>query len=834
MERKNFRQQFIERLQKTMYGGSMFADKARFKEAFLEKLESMYGKGLQEATSGEKYMALGGVIRDQINKKWIHTNSEYREKGVKQAYYFSMEFLLGRLLGSNLLNLNVWNQSEEVLKELGIDLYELEEQEPDAGLGNGGLGRLAACFLDSLASLELPGHGCGIRFKYGHFQQKIVDGYQVELPDNWLKEGNVWEVRRADKAVTVRFGGYVDWVEDEEGQINYIHKGYEEVLAVPYDTPIIGYKNDTVNTLRLWNAETVKDFNFSSFNHGDYVKAVEYKYSIEAISQVLYPDDSIFEGRLLRLKQEYFLVSAGIQSIIKGYKKRNLPIEDLAEYVAIHVNDTHPALAIPELMRILMDEEGLEWDEAWLITVNTCSYTNHTILAEALEKWPEELFKQLLPRLHMIVHEINERFCQELWNKYPGNWDRIRDMAIIADGYVKMAHMAIVGSHSVNGVAKIHTEILKKQEMKYFYHYYPEKFNNKTNGITHRRWLLKANPALATLITDSIGPSWIKNPKDLVELRRFADDAAFHQELSRIKGDNKRSLAKLIQEQQGITIDPNSIFDVQIKRLHAYKRQILNALHILYLYNQLLENPNLDLHPRTFIFGAKAAPSYHQAKLTIKLINTLAELINRDKRVNDKLRVVFMENYRVSLAEKIIPASEVSEQISTASKEASGTGNMKLMMNGAITIGTLDGANIEIGAEVGDENIFFFGLTEQQVLNYYHHGGYSSWELYNSDSTIKKTLDHLISDLLPVAPGEFRNLYSALLHNNDEYFVLKDFRAYADAQQKVDTAYRDHTRWQTMSVINIAHSGRFSSDRTISEYASGIWQIKPTSIDAKF
>jgi len=809
----------------------MFNNKERFKEAFLEKLQTMHGKSLAEASIMDQYTALGSMMREYISKKWVRTNNEYLEKGAKQVYYFSLEFLIGKLLGSNLLNLGVREVCEEGLKELGISLNDLEDQESDAGLGNGGLGRLAACFLDSLASLNLPGHGYGIRYKYGFFEQRIIDGYQVELPDNWLKEGNVWEIRKADKAVEVKFGGNVR-VETVNGKTVFIHENYEPVLAVPYDTPIIGYKNNTVNTLRLWSAEVAKkDFDFSSFNHGDYLKAVEYKYSTEAISQVLYPDDNHYKGRELRLKQQYFFVSAGLQSIVRQYKKTGSSLEDFADKVAIHINDTHPVLAIPELMRILIDEEGMGWDDAWKITINSISYTNHTILAEALEKWPIDMFKSLLPRIYMIVHEINERFCRELWNQYPGDWDRIGKMAVVADGYVKMAHLAIAGSHSVNGVAKLHTEILKKKEMSDFYDFFPYKFNNKTNGVTHRRWLLKANPNLAKIITDTIGPGWIKHPTDLTGLLNYATDPAFQEQIAKVKLQNKIALAKLIKEKNLIDVDINSIFDVQVKRLHAYKRQLLNVLHIMDLYNRLRANPDLDITPRTFIFGAKAAPSYYQAKATIKLINTLAAKINNDKSIKDKVKVVFLENYRVSLAEMIFPAADVSEQISTASKEASGTGNMKFMLNGAITLGTLDGANIEIRDEVGEDNIFIFGLTADEVLNYYRFGGYSSWDVYHNDPRIKMVVDQLINGFFPVAGDEFRTIYGSLLHNNDEFFVLKDFASYADAQVRVDKAYRDKNRWLTTSIINIAHSGRFSTDRTVSEYAAGIWKLKPVVIN---
>lgn len=811
-------------------GSSMFADKEKLKEAFVEKLQTMYGECITEASEQDKYMALGGLIRDYISKRWIKTNKQYREREAKQVYYFSMEFLLGRLMGSNLINLDLRQVMGEALAELGIDLNKLEEMEADAGLGNGGLGRLAACFLDSMASMNLPGHGCGIRYKFGFFEQRIIDGYQVELPDNWLKEGNVWEIRKADKAVIVRFGGQVR-MEEQEGNPVFVHENYEPVMAVPYDSPVIGYNNNTVNTLRLWSAEpAIKDFDFLCFNTGDHVKAVEYRASVEAISQVLYPDDNNYKGRELRLKQQYFFVSAGVQSIIRRFKAVHQRLEDLPDLIAIHINDTHPALAIPEMMRVLMDEEGMGWDEAWKITTNTIGYTNHTILAEALEKWPESMIQTLLPRIYMIIVEINERFCRDLWNKYPGQWSRIHGMAIVADGYVKMAHLAIVGSYSVNGVAKLHTEILKKQEMKNFYCFYPYKFNNKTNGVTHRRWLIKANPQLSSLVTEAIGPGWIKHPEDLAALSQFAQDAVFQERFNQIKYQNKIRLAQDIREKYNISINLDSIFDVQVKRLHAYKRQLLNVFHIMDLYNRLKDDPGLDIVPRTFIFGAKASPSYHQAKLTIKLINTLAQIINNDPSINDKIKVVFMENYRVSLAELIFPASDLSEQISTASKEASGTGNMKFMMNGALTIGTLDGANIEIRDEVGEENMFIFGLTAQEVIDYYQHGGYCSRDFYTADARIQRVVDQLTNGFFPVAQDEFESLKHALLYG-DEYFVLKDFDAYVAAQKRVDACFGQKSLWTQKAIHNVAFSGKFSSDRTISEYASGIWNIDPVIIN---
>jgi len=809
----------------------MFSDKESFKEVFLEKLQTLFGKSLDEASDTDRYLAVASMVRDHISGKWVRTNAEYLAKGAKQVYYFSLEFLLGRLLGTNLLNLGLRGVSEVALKELGIHLNRLEDMEADAGLGNGGLGRLAACFLDSLASLRLPGHGCGIRYKYGFFEQRIVDGYQVELPDNWLRDGNAWEVRKPDKSVEVRFYGSVR-EDNVDGRIVFTHENYEPVIAVPYDTPVIGHDNNTVNTLRLWSAEPARtEFDFSLFSHGDYMKAVEYKYSVEAISQLLYPDDNHFKGRELRLKQQYFFVSAGVQSIVRRYKKKFGSMEDFAGRVAIHVNDTHPVLAIPELMRILLDEEGMGWDEAWQITTDTISYTNHTILSEAMEKWPVDMFKNLLPRIYMIVYEINERFCRELWNRYPGDWDRIASMAVISGGYVKMAHLAVVGSHSINGVARIHTEILQKQEMRNFHKFFPNKFNNKTNGVTHRRWLLKANPELAGLITETIGPGWVSHPTDLKKLNKFADDVSFQDQFSKIRLANKAALANLIREKESLSIDINSIFDVQVKRLHAYKRQILNVLHIMDLYQRLLEDPGLDITPRTFIFGAKAAPSYYQAKNTIKLINSLASVINKDKRVNDRLRVVFLENYRVSLAEMVFPASDLSEQISTAGKEASGTGNMKFMLNGAVTIGTMDGANIEIRDEVGDENIFIFGLTAGEVLDYYQNGGYNAWEMYHNERRIKDVLDRLVNGFFPVPADEFRNIYNSLLEHNDEFFVLKDFPSYAKAQERVDRAFRDRRQWLRKSIVNTAHAGRFSSDRTISEYAAEMWRISPVSVE---
>ena len=705
-------------------------DKMSFKKAYQKKYLEIHGEELSDGSNYKKYEALGSLVRDYVAESWMKTNKKYNETGEKQVYYFSMEFLLGRLLGDALLNLGIRDVCKEALAELGINLEDLENLEHDQGLGNGGLGRLAACFLDSMASLNIAGHGCGIRYKYGFFEQKIIDGVQVEVSDNWLRDGNVWEKKKSDKKEIVKFGGNII-SEEVNGKMKFTHVNYEPVLAIPYDTPVVGYENGTINTLRLWSAETVNnEFDFSSFSRGEFLKALEYKNSVEAISQVLYPDDSQYEGKILRLKQQYFFVSAGVQSIIRHFKKHGGNIRNLDEKIAIHINDTHPTLAIPELMRILLDEEGLAWEEAWRITTNTVSYTNHTILAEALEKWPIDMFKSLLPRIFMIVDEINERFCAELWNSYAGQWDKISRMAIVADGQVRMANLAIVGSYSINGVAKLHTEILKKQEMSDFYYFYPNKFNNKTNGITHRRWLLKINPRLTKLLVDNIGDSFIKHPTDLEAFKYKVNDPNIQRELYNIKRENKEKLAETIYRKNGIKVDPNSIFDVQVKRIHAYKRQTLNCLRIMDLYNKLLENPNLDMVPRTFIFAGKAAPAYHLAKNTIELINKVANKINNDPRVNNKIKVVFLDNYNVSLAEEIIRATDLSEQISTTTKEASGTSNMKFMMNGAVTIATLDGANIEIKDEVGDDNIIIFGLTSQEVLNYYQHGGYSSFDMY--------------------------------------------------------------------------------------------------------
>jgi len=801
----------------------MKLNKEKFKSDYKRKLMNNFAENIEDSSKLHKYFALGGLVRDYVTENWVDTNSYYLKTGEKQVYYFSMEFLIGRLLGSNLLNLGIRDICNNGLKELGIDLIELEEIESDAGLGNGGLGRLAACFLDSMASVGVPGHGCGIRYKYGLFEQKIVDGYQVEIPDYWLREGNVWEIRKENKAVEVRFGGTIR-TEYIDGRLSFIHENYEPVRAVPYDTPVVGFDNNMVNNLRLWSAEPYeREFDFSTFSRGEYVKAEEYRASVESISQILYPDDSKFEGRLLRLKQQYFFVSAGIHSIIRNYKKSGSPINEFHKHVAIHINDTHPSVAVAELMRLLVDVELLSWNEAWNITINTMAYTNHTIMSEALEKWPIDMFKNLLPRIYMIIEEINRRFCDDLTKKYPNQWGKINSMSIIQDGLVKMAHIAIVGSHSVNGVANLHTEILKHQTLANFYDFYPEKFNNKTNGITHRRWLMKANPNLSSLITNTIGASWIKSPNKLVKLEKYKNDQTLQNNIAEVKMNNKLEFSNEVKNKYGIEINPNSIFDVQVKRLHAYKRQMLNILHIMYLYNSLKENPNLSFVPRTFFFGAKASPSYALAKQIIKLINSVANLVNNDSSINNKIKLIFLENYSVSLAEKIIPCADVSEQISTASKEASGTGNMKFMMNGAVTIATLDGANVEMKDEVTEDNIVIFGLRANEVISYNKYGGYSSWDVYNNDPRVNKILNQLVDGSFGISPSEFKDIYDSLLMFNDEYFVLKDFDAYVKAQEKIDRLYKDKVKWNEMCIMNIAHSGTFSSDNTIKEYAREIW-----------
>ena len=798
-------------------------NKNNFKQSFETKMYSLYAQPIKDATNEQLLNVLGSVIKDLISKKWIDNKLDSQ----KEVYYFSIEFLLGRQLKSNLLNLGIEDVVRTTLQEFNIDLDNLINAESDPALGNGGLGRLAACFLDSMASLDISGHGYGIRYKHGLFEQKFINGYQVEVPDNWLTHGGyAWETVRPNKAIVVKFEGNISLV-DKNGRLEANHTDYIPVMAMPYDIPIIGYRNNSINTLRLFKSEVLsRDFGpltiHAKNSYGSYEDALKYKYYAEEISQVLYPNDSNYAGKLLRLKQEYFFVSAGIQDIIRKYKKNKLDIKKLNEKVAIHINDTHPTLCIPELMRILLDEEKLSWDEAWNITINTISYTNHTIMTEAMERWPKEMLKTLLPRIYMIIEEINRRYINELKESKYDN-DKIYRMSIIDNNDIKMANLSIVGSHSVNGVAKLHTELLKKEVLKDFYEHEPQKFNNKTNGIAHRRWLISANSELSDLITELISKDWKKDTSKLKELESYINDKTVLDKIGKIKYHNKERLAKFIKEKYNIDINPNSIFDVQIKRLHAYKRQLLNALHILHLYHELLENPNFDMEPRTFIFGAKAAPGYYLAKCIIKFINSLADKINNDPRINNKIKVVFLENYGVSTAELIIPAADVSEQISTTTKEASGTGNMKLMMNGAITLATLDGANIEIFDQVGKDNIVIFGLSANEVLNYNKFGGYSALDLYNSNRNIKRVVDDLINGFIPNMEKEGRQIYDSLITYNDEYFVLRDIENYIEAQEKINKLYKNKDKWNQITLINIANSGIFSSDRTIEEYAQDIW-----------
>ncbi len=806
--------------------------KEQLKEDYLKRLTFTFAEDIDTASLRHKYFALGKLIKDYLAEQWSDTNNTYFDKKVKQTYYFSMEFLIGKLLESNLINLGIRDVCEEAFKELGINFQEIMDYEADAGLGNGGLGRLAACFVDSMASIGLPAHGNGIRFKHGLFKQKIEGGYQVEKLDDWLKEDFVWEIKRPEKSVMVNFGGHVYMKEDGEKLIP-VYEGAEYIKAVPYDVPIPGYHRANVNTLRLWSAEMPYDnIDLSSLQRGEYLRHLECVYSVEEISQALYPDDTSYDGKRLRLKQEYFFVSAGIQTIIQRFMKLGEPITELHNYVAIHINDTHPAVAVAELMRILLDDYSLEWDEAWRVTVKTLAYTNHTIMAEALEKWSEELFKRLLPRIYMIVVEINRRFCLEVANVFYNDSSKVKDMAIIQDHNIKMAHLAIVGSHSVNGVAWLHSEILKKRELKNFYEMYPERFNNKTNGIAHRRWLIKANRPLFDLVTTLHNGSeeWVTDLSNLEILLEYKDDQDILDRLKEIKLLKKMEFVDYLKKTQNIEVDPYSIFDVQVKRLHAYKRQLLNLFHIMYLYNEIKANPNKDVFPRTFFFGAKAAPGYSLAKQIIKLINTVAEKINNDASIKNKIKIVFLENYGVTIAEKVIPAGDVSEQISTASKEASGTGNMKFMMNGAITIATLDGANVEIDQAVGRENIVVFGLTSEEVMHYNAHGGYNMSDIYENDPRIQKIIEQINSGYYGVPASEFSMILDDLFNKNDEFFVLKDFDAYIKAQEEIEKLYRDQDKWTKMALVNIAKSGIFSSDKTIEKYANDIWNIKSCEV----
>ena len=810
--------------------------KDEFKKSIIENVKNQYRRPIDEATPQQIFQAVSYAIKDVIIDDWIATQKQFDETGAKKVYYLSMEFLMGRALGNNIINLGAKKAVKEALEELGFDLNAIEDQEPDPALGNGGLGRLAACFLDSLATLGYPAYGCGIRYHYGMFKQKIKDGYQVEVPDEWLKNGYPFELRRPEYATEVKFGGYVK-TEWDGGRNHFVQEGYQSVLAVPYDMPIVGYGNNVVNTLRIWDAQPIDTFSLSAFDKGDYQKAVEQENLAKNLVEVLYPNDNHYAGKELRLKQQYFFISASLQVALKKFKETNDDIHKLPEKIVFQMNDTHPTVAVAELMRLLLDQEGLNWDEAWGITTKCCAYTNHTIMAEALEKWPIELFSRLLPRVYQIVEEINRRFLIEVQNKYPNNYEKVKKMAIIFDGQVKMAHLAIVAGYSVNGVAKLHTEILKNQELKDFYEMMPEKFNNKTNGITQRRFLLHGNPLLADWITEQIGDEWITDLPHLAKLKVYVDDPKFQQEFMNIKYQNKLRLAKYIKEHNGIDIDPRSIFDVQVKRLHEYKRQLLNILHVMYLYNQLKDNPNMDMVPRTFIFGAKAAAGYQIAKKTIKLINSVADVINNDKSINGKLKVVFIEDYRVSNAELIFAAADVSEQISTASKEASGTGNMKFMLNGALTLGTMDGANVEIVEEVGKENAFIFGLSADEVINYENNGGYNPEEIFNTDQDIRRVLMQLINGYYsPQDPELFRDIYNSLLNTKnsakaDTYFILKDFRSYAEAQKRVEAAYRDENWWARAAMLNTASAGKFSSDRTIEEYVRDIWHLEKIRVD---
>ena len=810
--------------------------KEEFKKSVIENVKNQYRRTIDEATPQQIFQAVSYAIKDVIIDDWIATQKQFDETGAKKVYYLSMEFLMGRALGNNIINLGAKKAVKEALEELGFDLNAIEDQEPDPALGNGGLGRLAACFLDSLATLGYPAYGCGIRYHYGMFKQKIKDGYQVEVPDEWLKNGYPFELRRPEYATEVKFGGYVKTEWDGERN-HFVQEGYQSVLAVPYDMPIVGYGNNVVNTLRIWDAQPIDTFSLSAFDKGDYQKAVEQENLAKNLVEVLYPNDNHYAGKELRLKQQYFFISASLQVALKKFKETNDDIHKLPEKIVFQMNDTHPTVAVAELMRLLLDQEGLNWDEAWGITTKCCAYTNHTIMAEALEKWPIELFSRLLPRVYQIVEEINRRFLIEVQNKYPNNYEKVKKMAIIFDGQVKMAHLAIVAGYSVNGVAKLHTEILKNQELKDFYEMMPEKFNNKTNGITQRRFLLHGNPLLADWITEQIGDEWITDLPHLAKLKVYVDDPKFQQEFMNIKYQNKLRLAKYIKEHNGIDIDPRSIFDVQVKRLHEYKRQLLNILHVMYLYNQLKDNPNMDMVPRTFIFGAKAAAGYQIAKKTIKLINSVADVINNDKSINGKLKVVFIEDYRVSNAELIFAAADVSEQISTASKEASGTGNMKFMLNGALTLGTMDGANVEIVEEVGKENAFIFGLSADEVINYENNGGYNPEEIFNTDQDIRRVLMQLINGYYsPQDPELFRDIYNSLLNTKnsakaDTYFILKDFRSYAEAQRRVEAAYRDENWWARAAMLNTASAGKFSSDRTIEEYVRDIWHLEKIHVD---
>lgn len=811
------------------------------KEAFIEdvkeNVKNLYRKTLDEASQQEIFQAVSYTVKDVIIDDWLATQKAFDKQDPKMVYYMSMEFLMGRALGNNMINLKMYKEVKEALEEIGLNLDEIEDQEPDPALGNGGLGRLAACFMESLATLGYAAYGCGIRYRYGMFKQKIKDGFQVEVPDNWLKNGYPFELRRPEYSYEVKFGGYVRAEVTEEGKTRFVQENYQSVLAVPYDMPIVGYGNHVVDTLMIWDAEPMECFELDSFDKGDYHKAVEQENLARNLVEVLYPNDNHIAGKELRLKQQYFFVSASVQRALARYKKHHDDIHKLPEKVTFQLNDTHPTVAVAELMRILLDEEGLSWDEAWEITTKTCAYTNHTIMAEALEKWPIEIFSRLLPRIYQIVEEINRRFILQIQAEFPGDNGKVARMAIVYDGQVKMAHLAIAAGYSVNGVAKLHTEILKNEQLHDFYELFPQKFNNKTNGITQRRFLMHGDPLLADWVSEHIGNDWITNLAHIEKLAIYATDKKAQQEFMNIKYQNKLRLAKYIKEHNGIEVDPRSIFDVQVKRLHEYKRQLLNILHVMYLYNELKEHPDMDFYPRTFIFGAKAAAGYKNAKLTIKLINNVADVINNDRSINGKIKVVFIEDYRVSIAEWIFAAADVSEQISTASKEASGTGNMKFMLNGALTLGTMDGANVEIVEEVGKENAFIFGMSSDEVIAHERNRDYDPMQIFNTDQDIRKVLMQLINGFYsPNDPELFRDLYNSLLNTQctqfaDTYFILKDFRSYADAQKRVMEAYKDEEGWAKSAILNIAHAGKFSSDRTIQEYVDDIWHLDKITVE---
>ena len=812
-------------------------NKEKFIEDVKENVKNLYRKTLEEASQQEIFQAVSYTVKDVIIDDWLATQKAFDKQDPKMVYYMSMEFLMGRALGNNMINLKMYKEVKEALGEIGLNLDEIEDQEPDPALGNGGLGRLAACFMESLATLGYAAYGCGIRYRYGMFKQKIKDGFQVEVPDNWLKNGYPFELRRPEYSYEVKFGGYVRAEVTEEGKTRFVQENYQSVLAVPYDMPIVGYGNHVVDTLMIWDAEPMECFELDSFDKGDYHKAVEQENLARNLVEVLYPNDNHIAGKELRLKQQYFFVSASVQRALARYKKHHDDIHKLPEKVTFQLNDTHPTVAVAELMRILLDEEGLSWDEAWEITTKTCAYTNHTIMAEALEKWPIEIFSRLLPRIYQIVKEINRRFILQIQAEFPGDNGKVARMAIVYDGQVKMAHLAIAAGYSVNGVAKLHTEILKNEQLHDFYELFPQKFNNKTNGITQRRFLMHGDPLLADWVSEHIGDDWITNLSHIEKMAIYATDKKAQQEFMNIKYQNKLRLAKYIKEHNGIEVDPRSIFDVQVKRLHEYKRQLLNILHVMYLYNELKEHPDMDFYPRTFIFGAKAAAGYKNAKLTIKLINNVADVINNDRSINGKIKVVFIEDYRVSIAEWIFAAADVSEQISTASKEASGTGNMKFMLNGALTLGTMDGANVEIVEEVGKENAFIFGMSSDEVIAHERNRDYDPMQIFNTDQDIRKVLMQLINGFYsPNDPELFRDLYNSLLNTQctqfaDTYFILKDFRSYADAQKRVMEAYKDEEGWAKSAILNIAHAGKFSSDRTIQEYVDDIWHLDKITVE---